>query len=272
MKGIVTDIQRFSLHDGSGIRTTVFLKGCNLRCAWCHNPETLRPEPETAYYPAKCIHCGHCETGCPTGARTVIGEEMTVCQVLDAVLPDADYYRASGGGVTVSGGEPFMQAEFLLALLTACREAGLNTAVETNLSLPWEKLAPCLPLLDHVFFDIKLFDPVLHQRWTGGGNERILENARRMAAAGVPCTVRTPLIPGVTDSEENIRAIAAFVASLGNGIAYELLNYNMLAKAKYEPVGMTYALREARPLPDERLRLLQALAEAQGVRCAVRKG
>ena len=272
MTGIITDIQHFSLHDGAGIRTTVFMKGCNLRCAWCHNPETLQLKPEPAYYPAKCIHCGHCQTGCPTGARTTIGREMSVREGLNQILRDQDYYTSSGGGVTVSGGEPFMQPAFLRELLRACREAGLNTNVETNLSMPWDVIEPCLPNLDHIYFDIKLFDPNLHRQWTGAGNETILQNAKRIGDSGVPFTVRTPLIPGVTDTEDNIRGIASFVADLGPSPEYELLNYNVLAEAKYAPVGLTYPLSGARPLPKERLRALCEIAGTAGVRCTVRKG
>lgn len=272
MKAIITDIQRFSLHDGPGIRTTVFFKGCNLRCAWCHNPETLTAPAQEAFYPAKCIHCGHCETGCPTGARTTIGREVTVGDVLNAVLPDKPYYDASQGGITLSGGEPLMHADFAAELLKACREAGIKTAIETNLSFPWDQIEKLVPWLDEIYFDIKLFDSAEHEKWTGSGNERILDNARRLSETGVPMIVRTPLIPGATDSDENVAAIAAFVSKLPHVRYYELLNYNVLAKAKYEPVGLTYALDNAQPLPQNRLEALRKLACQQGVACRVSRG
>ena len=272
MTGIITDIQRFSLHDGAGIRSTVFLKGCNMRCEWCHNPETLSPQPQEAYYPSKCIHCGHCKTGCPAQARVMIGREVTAGDVLAEVLPDRDYYLSSGGGITVSGGEPFVQGEFLYELLRSFKDHGLETAVETNLSLPWPAIEKCLPLLDHVYFDIKLMDEEEHRRRTGISNRTVLENARKLAAGDVPFTVRTPLIPGITDSDGNIRAIAAFLAGLRSGAEYELLNYNVLAMSKYEPIGLSYSLPDTKPLSRERLTALSAIAAREGVNCRIRKG
>ena len=272
MTGIITEIQRFSLHDGDGIRTTVFLKGCNMRCSWCHNPETLEMKPQEAWYPAKCIHCGHCKTGCPAQARVTIGREMTPEEALHEVLWDRDYYAASGGGVTVSGGEPFLQADFLKAFLTLCKENGLRTAAETNLSLPWAVIAPCLPLLSHVYFDIKLLDDTAHRKWTGVSNRTVLENAANLAASGIPFTARTPLIPGVTDGEDNIRGIAAFLASVRDNCRYELLNYNALAESKYEPIGLSYALPGTRPLPVSRLRELAAAAASEGTQCRFSRG
>lgn len=272
MTGIITDIQRFSLHDGDGIRTTVFLKGCNMRCRWCHNPETLKAVPEEAYYPAKCVHCGHCADGCPAGARVTIGREMTSEEVLGEVLRDEDYYTASGGGLTVSGGEPFVQGGFLMSLLALAKDKGLDTAVETNLSCPWETIEKALPFLDRVYFDIKLMDEKKHEEWTGISNKTVLGNAARLMASGVPGTARTPLIPGVTDGEDNIRAIASFLNGLRPGAEYELLNYNMLAKSKYAPIGLDYSLPDLRPLKADRLESLRAAAGEQGVRCSVRKG
>ncbi len=271
MKGIITDIQRFSLHDGSGIRSTVFFKGCNMRCAWCHNPETLRPGIEQAHYPDKCIHCGHCEDYCPTGARTVIGREVTADDILKEVLPDADYYAASGGGVTLSGGEPFLQADFLAELIPALKAHGLSVDAETNLSLPWERLESGLRQLEHLYFDIKLMEPGAHIRYTGIPNDQILDNAKRLKALAVPFTVRTPLIPGITDTPANIRAAAAFAAGIG-AAGYELLNYNALAKAKYAPVGQAWSLPDLKPLKGPALEDLRRLAEDQGIRCAVRRG
>ena len=258
MIGRITDIQKFSLHDGDGIRTTVFLKGCNMRCSWCHNPETISPHRQDAFYKDKCIHCGHCAQ-CPTGARVTIGREREAGDVFHELAADLPYYRASGGGVTISGGEPLLQADFCRELLGLCKDAGMGTAVETNLSLPFSELEKLLPYLDQVFFDIKLMDDAAHIGATGVSNQRVLRNARELARRGVPALVRTPLIPGLTDDEADVRAIAAFVSGLPNVRACELLNFNPLGEAKYEALGMEYAFGGQRPLPRARVR---ALAEA----------
>jgi pyruvate formate lyase activating enzyme len=264
MNGIITDIQKFSLTDGAGIRTTVFLKGCNMRCRWCHNPETLRVEPQTALYPDKCIHCGHCDR-CPTGARVTLGREVSAQAVLAELAADLPYYRASGGGVTLSGGEPLMQPAFCVQLLRLCREAGIRAEMETNLSLPFERLAPLLGLLDKVYFDIKLMDDARHRELTGVSNAAVLDNARALAQTGTPAGVRTPLIPGLTATAENIAAIAAFAGSLGNVHGYELLNYNPLGEPKYTALGMAYPLYGLARLTRAQLEALAAVAGGHGV-------
>jgi glycyl-radical enzyme activating protein len=299
MKGIVTDIQRFSLHDGPGIRTTVFLKGCNMRCAWCHNPETLSQEPQLLLHAEKCIGCGACYAACPNGARSVkdgragydrkrctacgacadvcfsgalelSGKPMTAEDVMAEVLQDADYYAHSGGGLTLSGGEAMCQADFALEVLRLCREAGVATAVETNLNYPWAALEKALPLLDLVMFDIKHMDDETHRKWTGVSNKTILENARRLLASGVPVIARTPVIPGVTDSEEAIEAIAAFLKGSPNLKSYELLNFNPLGGGKYAGLGMDNAFASARPLPQDRLDKLAEAARSCGAAVHVR--
>jgi pyruvate formate lyase activating enzyme len=265
MNGIITDVQKFSLHDGAGIRTTVFLKGCNMRCLWCHNPETLGGEPQQAFYRDKCIHCGHCGQ-CPTGARITLGRERSARDVFEELASDLPYYQASGGGVTLSGGEPLMQADFCAGLLELCKAAGMNTALETNLSLPFEQLEKALPHLDMVFYDIKLMDDQAHREATGVSNGRVLSNARELARRGVPAWVRTPLIPGITATAENLSAIAAFVGSLGNVRTYELLNFNPLGESKYAALGMEYAFPGQKPLPRARVRELAQAAQSYGVR------
>lgn len=268
MNGIITDIQKFSLTDGDGIRTTVFLKGCNMRCPWCHNPETLHMEPQQAYYPGKCIHCGHCDA-CPTGAWVTLGRETTPEAVFTELASDLPYYQASGGGVTLSGGEPLLQADFCAQLLALCKAAGIHTAIETNLSLPFERMERLLPYLDVVYYDVKLMDDGLHRKYTGVSNQSMLANARKLAKAGMPAEIHTPLIPGMTATVENVAAIAAFAASLGNVRAYELLNYNPLGEPKYTALGMEYALHGAKPLDKDELALLAAAAGGYGipVRC-----
>ena len=264
MNGMITDIQKFSLTDGVGIRTTVFLKGCNMRCLWCHNPETLRTEPQTAQYPEKCIHCGHCDR-CPTGARVTLGREMSAQEVFAELAADLPYYQASGGGVTLSGGEPLMQPDFCAELLRFCQEAGIHAELETNLSLPFERLEPLLGFLDKVYFDIKLMDDACHRELTGVSNAAILVNARALAKTGTGAGVRTPLIPGLTATAENIAAIAAFAGSLGNVRSYELLNYNPLGEPKYAALGMTYPLPGLSRLTREEMDALASAADGSGV-------
>lgn len=265
MKGMITDVQKFSLHDGPGIRTTIFMKGCDFRCIWCHNPETLIMERQNAFYKDKCIACGHCKDGCPTGARKLIGYERTIDELFNEIFSDIPYYISSGGGVTISGGEPLMQSEFVTALLRTCKEVGINTAIETNLSFPYHHLAMMLPYIDLIFYDLKVFDDTLHQKVTSVSNKNVLENSKRLADDGYQAVVRTPLIPGITDSDTNIAAISDWLKKLGNISYYEILNYNSFAKAKYEPLGMEYELPDAKPLSPGRIRELAAIAQQRGI-------
>ncbi len=232
-KALITEIQRFSIHDGPGIRTTVFLKGCPLHCAWCHNPETISFSEETFYYPEKCISCGKCEAGCYSGARVTCGREMTVAEVLAEAGRDAAYYGTEGG-VTVSGGEPLAHRGFTLALLRACRSAGLGTAMESSM---YRHDPEILAELDILMADIKLFDDAKHRELTGIGNAEILENIKKADELGVPMIVRTPVVPGVNDTRENITQTAAFLKTLKHVIKYELLPYHPLGLAKARALG-----------------------------------
>jgi len=295
MKGIVTDIQRFSLSDGPGIRTTVFFKGCNMRCAWCHNPETINPKQEIMYTQSNCIGCLKCVCACRTGAQTdlggmhafirekcvncgrcaeicypeamaVSGKTMTVDDVMREIAQDRIYYDRSGGGVTLSGGEATCQAEFALALMRACRDEGIQVGLESNLLAPYKDLEPLFEYTDILMADIKLMDDGGHREWVGVGNARVLENMRRAGdGSRSRMIVRTPLIPGVTDSDDNIRQIAAFVSGLKDIMYYELLNFNPLGDGKYRGLGMENRFASARPLNAERLKRLKQIAEESGV-------
>ncbi len=271
LTGIITNIQKFSLHDGTGIRTTVFLKGCNMRCVWCHNPEAISSAPQWLFYKNKCIQCcagrdeAHDSRGCPTGALVPSGREITVDAVMEAVLTDRDYYYYSNGGITLSGGEPFLQANFAEELLTRCKQEGIRTAVETNLSLPFSVIAPLLPLLDEFYCDLKLMDSALHQKVTGIDNETILKNLLQLKESGVDFVVRTPLIPSITDSDENVGAIARWLYTNAPPKYYELLNYNPLAKAKHEYAQMPYTIDE-KPLSARRMTELADIAASKGLK------
>ena len=277
--GIVTEIQRFSVHDGPGIRTTVFLKGCNLRCAWCHNPETLRLAPELQRFPGKCLGCGRCLTACAHGAQEltsagrvfhrdrciacgqcargcyaeavrVVGTRMRVEEVIAEARRDQAFYDDSGGGVTLSGGEPLCQPAFSAEILRLCKAEGWHTALETNLAAPWKNLAALLPSLDLVMLDLKLFQAGPHRRRTGVSNRRILANARRLAREPVPLIVRTPVIPGVNDTLEAIAPIAALIAGFPRLLYYELIPYHPLGTGKYESLDLRYRLPDVRrPTP-----------------------
>jgi pyruvate formate lyase activating enzyme len=228
--GVVTSIQKCSQHDGPGIRTTVFLKGCNMHCSWCHNPETISFEPEILFYPERCIGCGKCDEGCFSGARVLCGTEMTAGEIAEKVLEDKPYYGVEGG-VTVSGGEPGCQPEFTEAILSLCEQNGIHTAVETNLSVPFETLMKMIPHCRLVMADLKFFDSELHRTYTGIGNEGIKENIEKLSQTGVPFLIRTPVIKGLNDKDE-IEKIAAFLKGMPNLLYYELLPYHPLGLSK----------------------------------------
>jgi len=295
--GMVLNIQHFCTHDGPGIRTTVFLKFCSLRCKWCSNPESIHPKPELAYNPSKCIgvkecglcvkecpesaiftvdpdlkvkinwdlctNCGKCVPVCPPQALSLFGQEMTVDQVLDEVEQDSTFYRESGGGITVSGGECLLQPDFSAAVLAGAHERGINTAIETAGNVPWEYMAKVLPHVDTMLHDHKLTDPARHKKWTGVDNARILANFKK-AYETFPdkaFIARTPLIPGVNDDEEHIRAVLAFIRPHKNVVDYELLPYFRFGESKYGFLGRVYELADFQPPTPESLARLRAIID-----------
>ncbi len=268
---MIFDIQRFSIHDGPGIRTTVFLKGCPLGCQWCHNPESRSPYTQLAFYKAKCIVCGRCYRACPhgaismgetrvnrdqcvvcgacaevcpTGALQIIGRTASVEEVVGVVVRDKPFYKTSGGGVTISGGEPTFQFEFTKCLLQAFKREGLHTAIETSGMTSWEHLSQIAPLVDLFLFDMKAVDAAKHVRFCGVENSVILKNAHRLAQTGAEIVFRTPIVPGVNDSDDDIRALGEFVLSLEGKPKVALMAYHKIGTGKYEAIGMDYKLHE----------------------------
>jgi len=264
----IFDIQRFSIHDGPGIRTTVFLKGCPLRCRWCQNPEGFRPEPDLFVEAGRCVQCGKClqcqqaaidtpptidrskctdcffcTTLCKTGALTTIGRTMSVDSLMKEILEDRDYLINSGGGVTVSGGEPLLQAEEVALLLEKVKLAGLTTVVDTCGHVPWESIALVSPLTDLFLYDLKTSDPDHHEEWTGVDNELIIDNLTRLVGLrqGKGITIRIPLIPGVNDSEEELDMIAEIYHHLGLGNV-EKLPLHSIGKQKWESLGLQWRM------------------------------
>ena len=263
---VITDIQRSSVHDGPGFRTTVFFKGCQMHCAWCHNPETISPEPQTLFYPEKCIGCGRCEEGCFSGARVLCGREMSVEDVFAQIEQDRPYY-GDEGGVTLSGGEPLCQAQFALELIERCRSAGVGCAMESNLSVGWEVAQPVVERLSLLMADLKLWDEAAHRQYTGLDNRLARENLLRAQATGVPLVLRTPVVPGVNATGEEIGQIAAFARGLSNLRYYELLSYHPLGLDKARALGCE--IREFDKPTREIMLSLAETARAQGVAVAI---
>jgi pyruvate formate lyase activating enzyme len=292
--GWVFNIQKFSVHDGPGIRTTVFLKGCPLRCAWCDNPESQSKEPHMVFWDERCIRCNTCLSVCPqsaivadeagrkqvspercdlcgrcleecyAGALERIGRLVTVDQVLSLVEEDRPFYDQSGGGVTLSGGEPFTQPGFSQSLLRGCQERGIRTAIETCGHAPWKVCQALLPHLDLILYDLKEVDPVRHRRYTGVSNELILNNLRRLARTDKPIVVRRPVIPGYNDDEESIHALARFVRQLDTVREINLLPYHRFGQGKYERLGTEYPMGDEPSLKEEEVAGLRDVLVSYG--------
>lgn len=229
-KGMIADIQRASFHDGDGIRTTIFLKGCPLSCLWCHNPECISFDKEIMEYPEKCIGCGLCAEGCYSGAKVICGKEMTVQEVFDEIILDRPYF-ADNGGVTISGGEPMAQMEFTKELISLCKRNNINCAMETSLIYYEEKI---FKSLDFVMADLKIWNSELHRKYTGVSNEAIKENFRKLNGLGIPIIVRTPIIPNIG---QEIDKISEFLKNFENVVEYEFLPYHPLGIPKKKALG-----------------------------------
>ena len=310
--GLIFNIQRFSIHDGPGIRTTVFFKGCSLRCFWCHNPEGRHARPEIQFFPERCIGCGDCFSKCPnhahkleenyhlfirenckgcgtcvetcySNALELTGRYMTVDHVMKEILSDRMFYETSNGGVTLSGGEPVLQAEFAQALLKRCKAEYLHTAVETCGNYHWLELAKLLPEIDLVMMDLKHLNPQKHKAMCGDSNERILSNARRLALTDKPIIFRIPVVPTVNDSITEIGAIFKFVQNSvelrtqhlnGQGkcaeIQLEMLPFHRLAADKYRSLGLEYRAKDLEPPSKAKMHDLAKIAEIYGVEILIK--
>lgn len=266
MKGMVFDIQKFSIHDGPGIRTTVFLKGCPLKCLWCHNPESQQSGQEISFMPEKCIGCGWCFENCPkkghvmengrhvlhrefcircgkctekcyAGANTIIGKEMTVDEVIAEVLKDNPFYETSNGGMTLSGGEPMHQFKFTAALLVEAKKQGLHNCLETCGFTQFKNLRKIMPVVDIFLYDLKETDPEKHQRYTGVALQPILDNLFALDQAGAAICLRCPIIPGFNDCDEHFQAIAAIANKMKNVLEINLMPYHPLGESKLNRLG-----------------------------------
>ncbi|MBO5364833.1 MAG: glycyl-radical enzyme activating protein [Clostridia bacterium] len=252
--GRIFDIQKFSVHDGPGIRTIVFLKGCALRCRWCCNPESQSYEIQTMMQ---------------NGKEKVIGKDVTVREIIDDVKKDMPYYRRSGGGMTLSGGEMLCQSDFSYALLRCAKESAINTAVETTGFASYEKIERMLPYIDTVLMDIKHVDSKKHQEFTTQPNERILENAVKIAENAKKLIIRVPVIPTFNDTEAEIAAISKFAKSLKGVTEINLLPYHSFGRDKYEGLGREYLMGDLPSPTDEQMQRLKAVAISCGLNCKI---
>jgi pyruvate formate lyase activating enzyme len=297
--GSIFNIARYAIHDGPGIRTTVFFKGCPLDCLWCHNPESIAPETQIALYQNRCIRCGRCVEACPNGAiellpagadtdmslcrlclkcaqvcsaeaREAVGRAMTVEQVMTEIERDIPFYDESGGGATFSGGEPLLQSAFLLELLEACARAGIHRAVDTSGHADRAVILEVARKTDLFLYDLKHMDSEVHRKYTGAGNERILENLELLAAAGAAIRVRFPLIPGINDDRDNVEKTGAFLQKLQRVDGIDILPYHDALHTKYRRFRWPWRL-DTNPVPDlERMKIAAAILRSYALPVALK--
>ena len=302
-KGVIFDIKRFATHDGNGIRTTVFLKGCPLRCRWCQNPEGLQIQPGILYLETKCMHCMTCanisknngitiEDGkiivhrdvkdnwdditymCPTMALSYDSKEYTLEETFNEIFKDEIFFKR-GGGITFSGGEPFLQFDFMLEVLKECKRRGIHTAIESSFYTDIEKVKTIVPYLDQIYCDCKLYEEDQHIQYTGVSNKRIKKNIEYLLTSSKKdqVIIRTPLIPEMSATKENIQMISKFISSIYSDVHYEILNYNPLAKSKYAYLDMEYCFEENPPLyTKEEMNEFYEIAQENGIINIVKEG
>ncbi len=296
MDAVVFDIKRFAVHDGPGIRSSVFLKGCPLNCLWCHNPEGISPQVQLWYFKGRCLKCrdcvsvcpegalsfdkteglgidrdlcsdcGACTKVCPTGALSFIGSRMTVDQIVQELLQDRVFYEESGGGITLTGGEPLAQAGAAGEILKRMKSEGISTAVETSLHVPQDVLESIKEVTDFFLCDLKVMNPERHLKVVGADNARIRENLKWLICAGADVLVRIPLIPGFTDSRENLQNIGEFLLTLEKTPPVELMNFNPLAREKFRVLGRHYEPEGAdSPFDGEQMKQFRFLFDQMGL-------
>jgi pyruvate formate lyase activating enzyme len=299
-RATITNIQGYSIHDGPGIRTVVFIKGCPLRCLWCANPENLTASVQigfiknlcktcgrcgkTCRYDAiipgegyrinkdKCVSCGDCVDACYYDALVRYGELKTAEETFLQVRKDKMFYDSSGGGVTVSGGEPLLNPDFVYELFSLCKNEAINTCIETCGYVPQKAFETVLPVTDYFLYDIKLIDPVRHKKYTGCDNELILENARYLVKSGADVLFRQPLIPGINDTDDNIQRTSEFMLSLGEGgNRLQLMPYHRAGTSKYNALNQPYLLEDIKPMSAEQIETVQNKYTEYGISCSISK-
>lgn len=299
LNGLIFDIKRFAVHDGPGIRTTVFLKGCPLQCMWCHSPESQRPYPELMYYTnlchhcnecvticpiqaqttdtlhkiiqSRCTRCGRCATSCYSGALKLVGRYVGIDALLDDLGKDATFYRQSRGGITLSGGEPTLQPHFTQALLKACRNQRFHTAIETCGYAAWTIFQKILPYVNLVLYDLKHLNQAKHIQYTGVSNDLILQNLRRLDHTDTNFIIRVPVVPTINDAPEDVGALATFCGSLHHLRHVELLPYHRLGAPKYQHLDRPYSLLDLHPPQNDVLVQMSKALQDQGVKVVTEK-